>query len=199
MNIAILGGSFNPPHIGHALVANQLLELFPLDAIWLMPAYKHPFEKQMAPARDRLAMTRLLESRRIKTSVFEIERKGTNYTIDTLDALSKKYPQHTFYWIIGSDQLYEFKKWKNWKKLISSHNFIIFPRPKMEETIENLVKKTFGFKTIPSNLRIANSKLLVEAEISSTIIRSRIKAGKSIKYMVPDKIEEYIKKHKLYE
>jgi nicotinate-nucleotide adenylyltransferase len=198
MRIAILGGSFNPPHTGHALLAQQVKEFFPIDEVWLMPANKHPFEKIMIPIKHRLAMVRFLENKFIKTSTFEIDKGKISYSIDTLSKLQKLRPSDTFYWVIGSDQLIDIKRWKEWETLISSYNFIIFPRPPVINNIKDYVKSIFGYKSIPGNILIADNDNLVLTNISSTIIRIRIISNRSISHMVPEEIEDYIKKHKLY-
>ncbi len=97
------------------------------------------------------------------------------------------------------DQLESIKKWKNWKTLTTKHNIIIFPRPQLSENIETYVKRKLNLKKIPSNILIAHTKNLVQIEISSTIIRDRVKHKKTIKNMVPEKIERYIYKNNLYE
>lgn len=199
MKIALLGGSFNPPHIGHALIAQQTLELFDVDEVWLMPAYQHAFDKDLSDARHRLAMTQLLDNGSIKTSTFEIDEEKVNYTIETLEKLYQKFPNDKFYWIIGSDQLESFKKWKDWKKLLNEHNFLIFPRPKLSEEIEAFVKRTLGVNIIPKKWKIAKSKNLVQIEISSTMIRNKIKKKENISNMVPEAVLHYIKRNKLYE
>nr|MBP9719374.1 adenylyltransferase/cytidyltransferase family protein [Candidatus Levybacteria bacterium] len=92
MKIAILGGSFDPPHVGHLLVAQQIKRLLNIDQVWLMPTYSHPFNKSLSTSAHRLAMVKLLEDDTIKASSFEIQKKGVSYTIDTLKALTKEHP-----------------------------------------------------------------------------------------------------------
>jgi nicotinate-nucleotide adenylyltransferase len=163
-----------------------------------MPAFIHPFEKKTAPAQERLLMTRLLNNDRIKTSDFEIKKQKVSFTIETLNDLKKRFPKHKFFWVIGSDQLEDFKKWKDWKTLINE-GFIIFPRPKLAGELSEYIKKTLKIKEIPNNWLVAKSNDLVLIDISSTLIRKRIKSGRSIKYMVPGKVEKYINEHGLYE
>src|SRR5690348_1092340 len=106
MKIAILGGSFDPPHLGHLFIASQVKELVGVDEIWLMPLYQShggTFQKTLSSVKHRLEMTRLIESDDIKVSTFEIENNKTSYTIDTLTGISQQYPENTYYWIIGSD------------------------------------------------------------------------------------------------
>jgi nicotinate-nucleotide adenylyltransferase len=198
MKIAILGGSFDPPHLGHYLIAQQVLEHCQLDQVWLMPAYHHPFLRNLSDVHTRLAMVKMLETKNIKISDFEIEHNPTSYTIDTLNKLTEKYPDDSFYWITGSDQLENFHKYKDWKDIIAKHNLIIFPREWMLPHLEEIVKEKLMLKTIPENVIVLQNKNLITTNISSTKIRERLREGLSIQYLVQDKVGEFIIKNKLY-
>lgn len=198
MKIAILGGSFDPPHLGHILIARQVKEKLAIDKVWLMPCYQHPFDKTLSLPTHRLAMTQFLKEEEVEASEFEIKQRTINYTIDTLDALQKKYPEDTFYWIVGSDQLTGFQRWKSWQTLCDKHNLIIFPRDIPTFEFLTLIKTSLDIKNIPSHIIVLSSQDLIETNISSSVIRKRVKAGKSIRYLVLPKVEEYINEHKLY-
>src|SRR5579885_471430 len=120
MNIAILGGSFDPPHLGHIFIAQQVKEFIPVDQIWLMPVYQHAFNKKLTAVQHRLAMTRYLENEYTKVSPWEIDQQKTSYTIDTFNAIQKRFLQNKFFWILGSDQLPVFHKYNNGRKLLKS-------------------------------------------------------------------------------
>lgn len=199
MKIGILGGSFNPPHLGHLLISLQVRNILGLDEIWLMPCFQHPFHKTLAPVEDRMAMTRFLANDSIKVSDYEITQNKQSYSIDTLKELTSKFPEHIFYWITGSDQLDSFRKYKNWQELIHKYNLVIFPREPVLPRIEEQVKKDFVLKSIPDNIIVLKSEELILTNISSTNIRHRILNNEPITYMVPKKVEEYVKVHKLYE
>jgi nicotinate-nucleotide adenylyltransferase len=199
MKIAILGGSFDPPHIGHLLVAQQVKKLLNIDQVWLMPTYSHPFQKSLIPAKHRLAMIQLLEDTTIKASDFEIQKQGVSYTIDTLKNLNNTFPQHSFYWISGSDQIQEFPKWKNWQELITTYKIIIYARNQDKPMIEQQLKAILKTETIPQTLFILPTHDLPTITISSSSIRERIKQNQSIRGLVPKRVEEYIHEHKLYE
>lgn len=198
MRIGILGGSFNPPHLGHLLISMQVKQILKLDEIWLMPMHKHPFDKTLAPAEHRLAMSKLLENEFIKVSKFELNRNEKNYTINTLEHFTKRHPEYDFYWILGSDQLERFREFKNWQELISKYNIVIFPREYILPEIETQVKSSFRLNIIPENIIILKSAELIMSNISSSIIRHRIKNLEPITYLVPEKVEEYIIKNNLY-
>lgn len=198
MKIAILGGSFDPPHLGHFSIALQVQELLNMDEVWLMPAYHHPFERNLSPVTARYTMTSFLQTDKIKVSDFEITQNKTSYTIDTLNRLKKLQPADEFYWITGSDQLEHFQKYKDWQEILFKHNLIIFPREWMLPQLNNIVRKKLILKTIPENVIVLQSESLILSNISSTKIRERIRTGKPIHYFVPEKVAEYIKKHNLY-
>jgi len=206
MNIAILGGSFDPPHKGHATIVNRLLKIYHFDEIWLMPLFQHPFNKNLSASGKRLEMVKYLEKGKVKVSDFEIKKKTTSYTIDTLKSLTKKHPKDKFCWIIGTDQINDFTKWKEWKEIVNNFKLIIVPRTgfkKGESELKNIAKQVF----VPKNIILVDKKKFPPIYISSTLIRQRIKENKSstdsvldksISNMVPKKIEEYIIENKLY-
>lgn len=165
MQIGIFGGSFDPPHFGHLLSAQQLVDFGFCDQVWLMPCFAHVWGKRLSSVKHRSAMTKLLENKKIKVSTLEIEQKRAMPTIETLKILEKKYPKHNFFWVIGEKTLEELPKWKDYRKLIKNYNFLIVPE--------------------------------VE-DISSSMIRERVKKGLSIKGLVPEKVRRYIERNKLY-
>ncbi len=197
MNIAILGGSFDPPHKGHTTIANRLLKLYHFDEIWLIPLFQHPFNKNLSTPEKRLEMTKYLEKGLVKVSDLEIRKKTISYTIDTLRLLAKTRPQDKFSWVIGTDQVNNFMKWKEWKEIINNFKLIIVPRTsfeKAEKELRNIAKQV----AFPKNIDLIDKKIFPPIYISSTLTRERIKENKSISNMVPKKIEKYIIEHNLY-
>lgn len=198
MKIGILGGSFDPPHIGHALVAQQIIERLNLDRIILIPVYSHPFEKNLSLPKHRLSMAKFLRTKYIDISDFEIKQGDVSYSIDTLDYLSKTNPNDEFFWIIGAEQLEEFKKWKHWQQIIKKYRLIIFPRDPYGYELKKTVKKFLSLDSVSKNIILMNQKNLLVTNVSSTIIRERVKKGLSIANLVPKRVEKYIKNHNLY-
>lgn len=196
MRIGILGGSFNPPHIGHAIVALQIKERLKLDRIIFMPCYSHPFRKHLVPANHRLAMTKYFENTYIEVSSFEIEENKKSLSIVTLDKLSKKNPHNQYQWIVGSDQIDEFHKWDEWQRIITTYGLIVFPRHSQRQEIQNTITSSFG--TLSKKVSLVYAKDLIITAISSSILRKRIKDGKSIAYLTKQKVIEYIEHHRLY-
>ncbi len=143
-------------------------------------------------------MTKLLEENKIKACELEIAKKETSYTINTLDYLVGQYPKDEFFWILGSDQLDVFHKYKEWELIVKNHSVIIFPRESVLFEMTDRVKKAFKLKSIQENIIIMDDEELILTNISSSLIRKRIKEGLSITHLVPENVEEYINKNKLY-
>ncbi|MFC1711547.1 nicotinate (nicotinamide) nucleotide adenylyltransferase [Patescibacteria group bacterium] len=193
MKIAILGGSYNPPHKGHQLIAKQVLEFAPIDQVWLTPCYLHTFGKTLELTKHRTAMTKMLVGRKIKYCDEEIENKLNGETIELLKLLEKKYPQHKFSFIIGSDNLKDFKKWGQWEELILRFTFWVFPRPKFDYSLKkySLTNSNYKFKLL-------KHKNLETSSTSSTQVRQRIQKNQSIDHLVTKRVRKYIESNNLY-
>lgn len=187
MKIAVLGGRFDPIHVGHLLIARQVLEFDPsIDKVLFVPAYEHHWKPIQASPEDRIAMITSLLEDGMEVSDIEIKRRGVSYSIDTIKAL-KEETGAEIVWVVGSDIVKEFDKWKDADQLVKEATFLVFPRDPYKLP-ENL---PVGFKLVESStLQVAN--------FSSTVIRQRIKEGKTIKYLVSEKVEKYIKENNLY-
>ena len=191
MHVGLFGGSFNPPHLGHLIVAETVREQFGLDALWWMPAYQPPHKTgtALAAVEHRLAMTQraVAENPGFAVSDLEVQRKGTSYTVDTVRTLQAEHPDHTFSLIIGSDSLHGFSSWHQPEEIIARVPLIVYKRPGSAAAV---VASHFA-----EQVRFADAPLL---EISGTEIRQRLLAGRSIRYLVPDAVRTYIHDHKLY-
>ncbi len=172
MKVAVLGSPFDPPHRGHLWLAEKALTTKLVDEVWLMPNFSHPWREPEATASKRTEMCELLKTDlpvgmqdKVKVSDLEIKRQGKSYTIDTVEELKNKYPDLTFFWLMGSDRLADLNKWKDIDKLLKEIEFIVLPK---------------------------------KPEISSTMIRDRIKKRLPISDLVTSRVEEYIKKNHLY-
>lgn len=202
MNIAILGSSFDPAHNGHLAIANNILRSKKINKVILMPVNIHPFAKKLTPVVHRLAMAKLLEGKNMEVSDLEIKKDFTSYSIDTLKTLQQNFPKDKLYWIIGSDYLDTFTKWKDWQKIIQDFGLIIvarYLRPPLRSPFGHLrgdVKRLLGGES--RNIIILNAKDFPPLDISSSEIKKRIKEGQSIKNLVPENVENYIIRNKLY-
>lgn len=186
MRIGILGGSFDPPHLGHISAARQVKKIMNLDEIWLMPYYKHSWDSTASSASNRYAMTKLIEEKGIIASDEEIKSKKKSYTIQTVRRLKRKYPHH-FFWIIGSDILPDFTKWKEYEKLAEEIKFLVVPRV------------GFSFPSSPQKgFHFISSPEFVTSNISSSIIRHNVKKNLSVAEFISKPVLSYIQKHKLY-
>lgn len=198
--VGLLGGTFNPLHLGHLIMAQDAMERYDLDEVCLIPCASPPHKQDhsIAPARHRLAMieSALEDNCRISCSVVELERGGVSYTIDTVFELKKRYPQTEFYFIIGGDTLFELYTWKEIDKLLQVCFFLTVARPRFdfeEINVEKLRLSEQQVERLKGHVMVGH-----QVDISSTGIRACIAEGLSIRYLVPDKVVMYIAEHNLY-
>ena len=190
MKIGILGGSFNPIHIGHAILANYITQYTDIEQLWLMVSPQNPLKSQLPQSYDvhRLAMTELVAKKcdNVITSGFEFSMPKPSYTVDTLTALRSKFPQHEFVLIIGADNWSNFDKWKDAETIIAHHNIMVYPR--------------LGFEIeIPEELKDKVTKLDSPIiEISSTYIREQLKNNRNMNFFLPQDVYRYILENNLY-
>ncbi len=186
MRIGLLGGSFNPPHAGHVLIAQQVLDFTQIEAVWFLPAFNHTFDKPLAPVVNRLAMTKLIKLPHTQVSTLEIDSRLDGNTINLLPILKNKHPQHQFTFLIGTDQLPTFNKWGNWQTLLKSIPFLVIPRA------------NYPLKPWHVGMQSLTHPLFITTNISSSLVRARIKKSLSIDTLVTKEVKTYVKKHKLY-
>jgi nicotinate-nucleotide adenylyltransferase len=170
MKIALFGGSFNPPHLGHIAVAKELAESSLFDEVWIIPVLKHPFHKELLSFEDRVKMCRLAFtplSKKIKVSEVEKEiNSPQGYTLDLIDHLLKKYPDTSFSLAIGTDLLQESKKWKNFGEIEKKISLFKIPRSGYEKSHYPSVSSSEARKAIA---RGYNLKKLLSQEIINFI------------------------------
>ena len=197
--IGVLGGSFDPLHYGHLILAEQIRQEAALDKVILVPAYVNPFKEEVPPAdgAHRLEMLRLAAGDHpfFGISDIELKREGPSYTYDTLAALKEKeYPDDELYFIMGTDSFYQLEHWHKAKELIENFGFLIGMRKGYDE--EEL-KQTIARLKERHPLR-AEYIQIPELEISSTDIKKRIREGKSVRFLMPDSVISYIRENELY-
>lgn len=187
--VGILGGTFDPPHIAHFVIAQEVLEQCKLDEIWFMPVNIPPHKKRpnLSSAHDRVKMLELGIKKQTKFSIctIELNRTGKSYTVDTMEQLISLYPDYEFYFIIGADMVEQLHTWYKINRLMELVIFIGTKRP--------------GYKlnAAVDNLRMIEVEV-PQLEISSSMLRERLKNNQSIDYLVPDEVKEYIKENQLY-
>ncbi|MBU8789491.1 nicotinate-nucleotide adenylyltransferase [Oceanobacillus caeni] len=184
--VGILGGTFNPPHLGHLWIAEEVRIAMELEEIWFIPTYTPPHkDESKIDASDRLNMLDLAirDNEYFKLNTIELERKGKSYTLQTIKELKMKYSDHEFCFIIGADMVEYLPNWYKIDELI--------------ELIRFIGVKRFGYKLETSYPIITVDIPMVD--ISSSMIRERIFNERSVKYMLPDPVYRYIREYKLYE
>ncbi len=197
LKYGILGGTFNPIHYAHLFIANEVRELFELDKIIFMPTGTPPHKSNLnIDAFHRYTMTKLAIADNNIFSVTDIEvlNQDISYTVDTMKRIKDHHPDIDFYFITGTDEILSLHTWKDPKTLLSLCKFVSVNRPNyanedLEEKIKEITDKFGG------EIFIVNGP---EINISSTQIRERVKQGKTIRYLVPKEVNDYILKNKLY-
>lgn len=188
MKIGLYFGSFNPIHIGHLIIANHILNETEIKKIWFVISPQNPFKKESSLLNEynRLHLLRLAteDDKRMKPSDIEFHLPKPSYTANTLAYLEEKCTTHEFAIIMGSDSFQNLDKWKNFQTIIKNYPIYVYKRPGFE------IQKKIGVK-----IKVIEAPLL---EISATQIRKMIKTGKSIRYLVPDKVWEEIQRGNYY-
>ena len=189
--ICLFGGTFDPPHIGHLLVAQTIFEAENFDKIVFIPTFKTPQKNNISDIKDRLAMLRMgvTSNPNFEISDLEIQRGGTSYTIDTIREYKsdQNYDSRELYYLIGSDSLQTFHIWKEPREILDESQIIVALRPGFRPSdISNWILRKVRFANIP------------RFEISSSTIRLRWQENKTIRYMVTQPVWEYINDHGIY-
>jgi nicotinate-nucleotide adenylyltransferase len=188
-NIGLYFGSFNPIHNGHIAIANYLLETGKVDEVWFVVSPQSPFKQEDSLLEDdhryEMVLLAIENNKRLHACNIEFSLPKPSYTINTLNALHKKYPSKNFALIMGADNLTSFHKWKNFEEIINNHRIYVYPRSNADDG---------NVSTHPSVCRI-DAPLL---DISSTTIREYLKAGKDVGPFLPVKVMKYINKMGFY-
>ncbi len=186
--IGILGGSFNPVHIGHIMVAVYLTQWKIVDRVWLTLSPQNPLKDfdTLIPDLKRLEMLKIAckDVENVEICDIELSMPRPSFTIDTLKYLSKRYTNKTFKLVIGSDNWNAFDHWKNGEEILDNYGVIVYPRPGKE--IKNQYVDGMDVVHSPS------------IDLSSTFIRQAILKGKNVKCYLPAGVYEYIKANNLY-
>ena len=200
MKIGIFGGTFNPIHSGHLIIAQEIFNRKNLDKIIFvpnaMPPHKNSSELANASLRFKMLNLAIKNNDFFESDDFEIKHNGYSYTINTLGYLQTKYPADTLFFIIGADSLFEIHLWKNCKTLVKKFNWIIAKRAGKE-----ISDKSLRAIALPEELiqKLKNSVIETPIiDISSSKLRAIIKNGGQIKYFVPEQVEKFIKEKSLY-
>ena len=190
LKVGLYFGSYNPIHIGHLAIANYIVEYTNIDQLWFVVSPQNPHKKKANLLDDyqRLEMVhRAVEGDdRLRASNIEFNLPKPSYTVDTLAYLNDQYPGYHFQILMGSDNLENFHKWKNYEIIIENYGVIVYPRPGFDKS------KVIGNK----NITIADGAPLME--ISSSFIRKAIQEGKDVRHFLPAKSFEYLEEMNFY-
>lgn len=191
MRIGIFGGSFDPIHIGHAIIAQHIIGSGAVDRLWFMVSPVNPLKadkKRQVADTDRLRMVEMVSRpmEGVETSAFEFTMPKPSYTIDTLNALQAKFPNDEFYLVTGGDNWQIFDKWRNSEEILAKYHLLIYPRLGYEVNIPDELK---------DRVTLVDAPII---EISSTQVRERLSQGLSVRYYVPDEVLGYIERKQLY-
>jgi len=190
MHIGLFGGSFDPVHLGHQLVVDQVLSHHIFDEVWYIPVGNHDFGKTLTTSSHRIAMLELVAQPGTKIETLEIDSPEVSYTHATLTQLQTRFPEHRFSWVIGSDQMESLYKWgcavesACFPALLKEFTFYVYPRA--------------GYPITLPYPELVPLTQLTEIEVSSTEIRRRQKTREAITGLVDLRVEAYIEKNKLF-
>jgi len=187
-----MGGTFDPLHIGHMLAAEAARDSYELDEVWFMPSHMPPHKHEAGVSgEDRLAMVQeaVKGHECYRTLDWEVNRGGVSYTIDTVRMLQERYPDIDLYFIIGADMVQYLPKWRSIEELAERLTFIGVGRPGTPLNLDVLPEAIAG------KVMLADMPMV---DISSTMLRKRAAEGKSIRYMVPEAVFNYVHRSGLY-
>jgi nicotinate-nucleotide adenylyltransferase len=210
--VGILGGSFDPIHVGHLRSAEEVREALALERVYFIPVHQPPHKPQrrLADGRDRLAMVELAvaDNPAFRASAVEIERSGTSFSVDTLRSFAEVEPGAALFFIVGMDAFREMQTWKDAPRIFELANVVVTSRPprKARPSIEHLpvaAREAFCYHppTLSYRHRIGTSLRFLAItciDVSATTLRERIRSGRSVRYLGPPAVERYLIEHRLY-
>lgn len=186
LTVGLMGGSFNPIHIGHLALANYLCEYAGVDELWFVVSPHNPLKAHADLWEDDLRLLLVKEAidgyPRFKVTDIEFQLPRPSYMVNTLSALKERYPKVRFIPIIGSDNWNRFTDWYQYERILSQYQLLVYPRPGYP----------IDASTLPDSVKLVNAPLL---DISSTFIRESLKAGKDIRFFLPPAVFRYLQKY----
>lgn len=195
MKIGLFGGTFDPIHLGHLIVMENVLNIMNLDKIIILPSSNPPHkqDKDKTDVKLRVDMVKkaIKNNNRIILSTFEANSNEVIYSYQTINYFKEKYPTDEFYYVMGEDSFMNIESWKNYKDLLKE-NLIVFARSSIDSqsSLVKIVKETNK-----ENIHLINN---LNINISSTLIRNLLRNGKSIRYLVTDDVYDFIMENRLY-
>jgi nicotinate-nucleotide adenylyltransferase len=192
--IGVFGGTFDPPHIGHLALAEWAREQLRLERVLFVPAARPPHKRRagLSPVADRLAMTRLAVrgNQGFAVSTLELDGAGPSFTVDTLRALRQRAPHARLYLLLGADSLDEFRTWRHPEQILGLATLAVARRPGAGARSRAWTAGAAARRVV----WIENPAI----DVSSSLLRARARAGRSLRYLVPERVAHYIARHGLY-
>jgi nicotinate-nucleotide adenylyltransferase len=196
VNIGVLGGTFDPPHIGHLIVAEQARAQLQLDEVWFAPAGQPPHKRnrKVSEAKHRVTMTRLAiaDNPCFKLCLTDIERPGPHYSTDLMRLLRQQHPRNQWYFIIGGDSLADLPNWHQPQQFVQLARLAVAHRPGFQPDLAALEQTIPGLR---ERVAWVNSPLVY---VSSSDLRARARQGLPLRYVVPREVEAYVQQNHLY-
>ncbi|MBK8625027.1 MAG: nicotinate-nucleotide adenylyltransferase [Saprospiraceae bacterium] len=190
MKTGLFFGSFNPVHVGHMIIANHIVQYTDLKEVWMVVSPHNPLKNRASLAKDsdryHLVQLAIGDNPKIKASNIEFSLPAPSYTIDTLTHIKEKYPKREFALIMGGDNLLSIDKWKNYKLLMDNHDIYVYRRPGFQIGIHSSHPRVKIVENVPM------------MDISATFIRNAIKEKKSVQYLLPDSVFNYLEGSNIY-
>lgn len=197
MKLGIFGGTFNPPHIGHLILAETTADTLNLDCVYFVPAAEPPHKVGVprASVEHRLNMVDLAiaGNERFRLSRMDVDRPGPHYAVETISMFQEQHPGADLYFLMGSDSLRDLLTWDRPQELVERCYIVVLSRPVLPPDMDMLYAE---LPNLRNRLVSINSP---EVDISSTNIVTRLKTGQSVRYRLPEEVREYILEHDLYQ
>ena len=191
MKVGLFGGTFDPPHIAHLIVAESARSQFDLDQIWWIPAYDPPHKEgqDVTAYAHRMEMTRAAVAGNARFVAVDVESAlpRPSYTINTLRAVRAQHPEHTYVLVIGSDQLASIKSWAEPEAIARSANLLVYPRAGYDLQV--------AVPYLEDCVRRISAPVMA---LDGTYVRSLLHSGRSVRYLVTESVRAYIAEHGLY-
>lgn len=189
MKLGVFGSSFNPPHVGHLAAAEEVRQKLGLDTVVFVPTYKPPHKQVVVSFAHRVAMARLAVrgNHFFRLSLVEKHRRGKSFTVETIKRLRRQFPGAGVFLIMGQDQFADIRTWHNPRELFRLCTAVVIPRPGAPRP---RIARAFSHR--------ACYVWTTPIAVSSSELRQRLAAGQSVRYLVPDAVRRYIRRHRLY-
>ncbi len=200
MRIGLFGGTFDPVHLGHLIVAERCRERAGLDAVWFLPSYRPPHKADRPITRfehrcDMLSLA-IVGQPAFRVEPIEKELPPPSYTAETLRELKERHPDHDFHLLLGADSLLDLPAWHEPLKVVERAGLVVAPRPGVTLPTAAELETALGLADAAAlRLTVVESPLV---DLASRDLRRMVAAGESVRFMVPRPVEEYVRERKLY-